>query len=77
MLRNYSLPDYSEYRLKGKEGILYLLEGTAVVGVIGYFFYHSWIACLCLVPVLFLFLKDKKRNWQGDSGRSWEYSLKT
>ncbi len=62
MLRNYSLPDYSEYRLKGKEGILYLLEGTAVVGVIGYFFYHSWIACLCLVPVLFLFLKDKKKE---------------
>ena len=40
MLRNYSLPDYSEYRLKGKEGILYLLEGTAFVWVIGYFLYH-------------------------------------
>lgn len=62
MLRNYSLPDYSEYRLQGKEGMLCVLEGMAVVGLIGYFFYHSWIACLCLVPVLFLFLKDKKKE---------------
>ena len=62
MLENYSLPDYSEYRLQGREGILYVLEGTVIVLMIGYFFYHSWIACLFLLPVLFLFLKDKKRE---------------
>lgn len=62
MSRNYSLPDYGEYRLQGKEGILCVLEGVGVVAMIGYFFYHSWIACLCLAPVLFLFLKDKKKE---------------
>lgn len=62
MSKNYSLPDYGEYRLQGREGILCVLEGAAVVMMIGYFFYHSWIACLCLIPVLFLFLKEKKRE---------------
>ena len=62
MSKNCSLPDYSEYRLQGKEGILYILEGVTVVVMIGYFFYHSWIACLCLTPVLFLFLKHKKEE---------------
>lgn len=62
MSKSYSLPDYSEYRLQGREGILCVLEGVGVVILIGYFFYHSWIACLCLIPVLFLFLKDKKKE---------------
>lgn len=62
MSKSYRLPDYSEYRLQGKEGVLYALEGAAVVAMIGYFFYHSWIACLCLAPVFFLFLKDKKKE---------------
>lgn len=62
MSKSYSLPDYSEYRLQMTEGVLYVLEGMLFVAIIGYFFYHSWIACLCLMPVLFLFLKEKKKN---------------
>lgn len=62
MSTNYKLPDYSEYHLEGKERVLYFLEGITVVVMIGYFFYRSWIACLGLLPVLFLFLKDKKRE---------------
>ena len=56
MSKNYSPPDYGEYRLQGREGMLYALEGAAVVAMIGYFFYHSLVACLCLTPVFFLFL---------------------
>ncbi len=48
MSKNYSPPDYGEYRLQGREGMLYALEGAAVVAMIGYFFYHSLVACLCL-----------------------------
>ena len=62
MSRNYGLPDYSEYHLQGKEGTFYVLEGAAVIAMIGYFFYHSWIACLALIPGLLLFLKDKKKE---------------
>ena len=62
MSTNYRLPDYGEYHLQGSERILYFLEGIIVVVMIGYFFYRSWIACLGLMPVLFLFLKDKRRE---------------
>ena len=62
MSKNYRLPDYGDYHLQGKEGILCVLEGAVIVITIGYFFYHSWIACLCLVPVFFLFLKDRKKE---------------
>ena len=62
MSKNYSLPDYSEYRFRVREGVLYILEGVLLVAVIGYFFYRSWIACIALMPVLILFLKEKKKE---------------
>lgn len=62
MSKNYTLPDYGEYPLRGKENMMYIAEGAAVVAMLGYFFYRSWIACLCLAPVFFLFLKDKKKE---------------
>lgn len=65
MSKNYRLPDYGEYHFQGKEGLLYVMEGAAVVVMIGYFFYHSWIACLGLTPLLFLFLRDKKKELAG------------
>jgi len=62
MSKNCSLPDYAEYRLTFAEKILYLLEGGLLVAMIGYFFYQSWIACLCLCPFLFFFFKEKKKE---------------
>ncbi len=62
MSKNCRLPDYTEYHFQPKEGLLYMLEGILIVAAVGCFFYHSWIACLCLAPVLFLFLKEKKRE---------------
>lgn len=62
MSKNYSLPDYSEYRFKAEECVRYLCEGMLLVVVVGYFFYRSWFACLCLMPILLFFLKEKKRD---------------
>lgn len=62
MSKNYSLPDYGEYRFRAMEGVLYVLEGMLAAVVTGYFFYHSWVACLCLMPMLFPFLKEKKKD---------------
>lgn len=62
MSKNCGLPDYSNYRFRTKEGVLYVLEGMLLVAAIGYFFYRSWVACLCLFPVLLLFMKEKRKD---------------
>jgi tight adherence protein B len=62
MSKNYSLPDYGNYHFNGKEKILYLVEGGALIVLMGYFFYQSWIAVICLAPVLILFLRQKKKE---------------
>lgn len=62
MSLNYSLPDYAEYHLNRKEVILYFTEGTMLAAAIGYFFYQSVIAFLCLIPVIFLFVRQKKQE---------------
>lgn len=59
---NYSPPDYNEYRFKAKERILYTAEGLLIAVLIGCFFYRSWIACIVLLPIVFLFLQRKKRD---------------
>ena len=65
MSKNYSMPDYGEYRLRPKEWLLYISEGMLLIAIVGYFFYRSWIACLCLAPMLFIFLKEKKKDLAG------------
>lgn len=62
MSKNYGPPDYNEYRFKAKEHILYTAEGLLIAALIGYFFYRSWIACIVLLPIVFLFLQRKKRE---------------
>lgn len=62
MSKNCSQPDYNEYHFQTKERVLYILEGMLLVLLIGYFFYHSWIACLCLMPLLIPFLKEKQKD---------------
>lgn len=65
MSKNYSMPDYGTYRFSPKEYLLYMGEGILLIAMAGYFFYRSWIACMCLMPLLFLFLKEKKKNLAG------------
>lgn len=62
MSGNCSMPDYGTYRFNPKECLLYMSEGILLTGLTGYFFYRSWIACLCLTPVLILFLREKRKN---------------
>lgn len=62
MSKNYSLPDYTEYRFTLAQRIFYLLEGSLLVIMVGYFFYQSWIACMCLSPLLLPFVREKKKE---------------
>lgn len=62
MSKNYRPPDYAEYHFSLKEGALAVLEGMFVVAMIGYFFYRSWLACLFLLPVFVLFMRERKRE---------------
>ncbi len=62
MSKSYSPPDYAEYRFPLKEGTLVCLEGAALVAMIGYFFYQSWLACVFLIPVFVFFVREKKKE---------------
>ncbi len=62
MSKSYRPPDYAEYHFSLKEGALASLEGVVLVAVIGYFFYRSWLACILLLPVFVLFIREKKRD---------------
>ncbi|MDE6846046.1 MAG: type II secretion system F family protein [Lachnospiraceae bacterium] len=62
MTKSCAQPDYREYHFRTKEKLFYILEGILLVAMIGYFFYQSWAACLCLTPVLVLFMKEKKKD---------------
>ncbi len=62
MSKNYNPPDYAEYHFSLRQGMLACGEGAAVVVMIGYFFYQSWIACIFLFPVFVFFIREKKRE---------------
>lgn len=62
MSKNYSLPDYGEYRFSVKEGLLAVLEAALLVLAIGYFFYRSLFACVLLLPLFGYLIKEKKRE---------------
>lgn len=76
MSKNYSLPDYAEYHFGIKEKILYFLEGIVLTAMIGYFFYRSWIAFLCLSPVILLFLREKKKELTKKRGQELNVQFK-
>lgn len=62
MSKSCRLPDYADYHFPFREGTLALLEGASLVAMIGYFFYRSWLACICPFPVFVLFMKEKKKE---------------
>lgn len=62
MSESYRLPDYSKYRFQPREHVLYAAEGFLIVAAVAYFFYRSWIACIGLIPVLVLFMKEKRNE---------------
>lgn len=54
--------DYGTYIFSGRERVLYFAEGMLITGIFAYFFYRSVWAWMLLLPVCFLFLKQKKRE---------------
>lgn len=62
MSKSYSPPDYDEYHFPLRQGMLACLEGAALVEMIGYFFYQSWIAGVFLIPVFGIFIREKKKE---------------
>lgn len=69
MLKNSKPPgsirnpaDYGKYVFSGKERFLYYAEGMLITGIFAYFFYRSIWALPPLLPVFFLFLKQKKKD---------------
>lgn len=54
--------DYSKYHFGAGEAFRYTLEGIIVVAVAGYFFYRSAVFCLLLSPLLFFYLREKRRT---------------
>lgn len=62
MSKSYNRPDYIEHHFTVKEGLLTCLEGALLVGMIGYFFYRSLIACVFLLPVFALFVRERKKD---------------
>lgn len=54
--------NYNTYRFSRKETVLFVTEGLIGIGVIAYIFYHSFPAFICLLPLLYFFLKKKKEE---------------
>lgn len=54
--------DYRKYRPETKEKLLYLAQGTALIGGLSYFFYRSIWAAILLVPILPWFYGWKRKR---------------
>ncbi len=55
------IEDYNSYQFSWKEFFRYLLQGLGIVVVIGGLFYRSLIGMLLLSPLIYFYLKEKKR----------------
>ncbi len=54
--------DYHSYRFTPAEECRCFLEGTALIGLLAYFFYRSMAALLFLSPILFVYRRKKKKK---------------
>lgn len=54
--------NYEDYIFSRREWMTYVIEGFLMIGIIGYFFYRSFPACFLLAPLMFFFLKEKKKE---------------
>lgn len=67
---NMQIVNYDEYRLSAKEYIRYILQGSAVILIIGWLFYQSMYGAILASPLLYFYLKKTrkrladKRKWQ-------------
>lgn len=54
--------NYQKYIFSKQEWVLYSLEGISIVAGIAYLFYQNLVAFLILLPLLMLFIKEKKEQ---------------
>lgn len=54
--------DYDQYRFTKLEVLHYLAEGVILGGLINYLCYRSWWAFVILLPVPWLYLREKRRQ---------------
>ncbi len=64
---------YDSYHFTGKEKLKYLLQGTIIISVLGYLFYQHPIGIVFLIPLAYLFMKNKKKQLIKD--RKWRLNL--
>lgn len=53
---------YTEYRMSYREYAMYILQGLGIVILFAYFFYHSYVAVIFLMPYILYFVHGKKRK---------------
>ncbi len=56
------IENYNSYHFSLKEFIRYLLQGMVIVIIIGELFYQSFIGMLILSPIIYFYLKEKKKT---------------
>lgn len=54
--------NYKVYHYSGVDFLLVLLKGVMILSIIGYLFYHSWVAIIFLSPFLILYFQMEGRK---------------
>ena len=67
------MTDYKTYRFSGKEKLLYGAESAALVAMIAYVFYRSFVAVVFLLPLIFFFFRYKRTELKRK--RKYELSM--
>lgn len=65
--------DYDSYHYQRKENIVFLLQGIAIIFILGYLFYHSIFGVIILSPIIYVFRKYKTMNLI--RARKWRLNL--
>jgi tight adherence protein B len=65
--------DYNSYHFTLKENIKYILQGTAMIIVLGSLFYQSILGILFLSPLIYVYRKSKTKGLMKD--RKWKLNL--
>lgn len=65
--------DYDSYRFSRMEKLKYLLQGALIISVLGYLFYQHPIGIGFMMPLAYLFIKNKKRQLIKE--RKWKLNL--
>ncbi len=67
------MQDYNSYIFSGREKLRFLLQGSLAAVIVGYLFYKSIIGVLFLMPLVYFYLKKKKKTLEKE--RKWKLNL--